>query len=128
MVDDPCRRERQAQRLEEGQLQRLRGLDAERAEPVHHAHAEVLEMGQVVQRVEDAVAAAAQVGRRAHAVEDQAELAAVAVGGVVAVAAGIERYVGDGAAIELGEERPEPLRVLVVDGNRSGGRGHGGQS
>ncbi len=74
---------------------------------------------EVVERVEDAVAAAAQVRRRAHAVEDQA----VTGGrrrwwrrsdGAPASSALVRRA----AAVQLGEERPEPVRVLVVDADR----------
>ena len=121
MVDHARRRERQAERLQQRQLQRLRRLDAERRQAVDDAHAELLEVGEVVQRVEDAVAAAAQVRRRAHAVEHEPVLRAVAVGRVVGVPLGVQRLVGHAAAIELGEQRPEPVRVLVVDADRSCG-------
>jgi hypothetical protein len=76
-------------------------------------------MREVVERVEDAVAAAAEIRRRAHPVEDQPEVTAVAVGGVVAMTRGVEPLVRQAAPIELGEERPEPLGVLVVDADRT---------
>ena len=73
--------------FEQRQLPRLRGLDrGTPCSPLTTRHAEPLEVGEVAERVEDAVAAAAQVRRRAHAVEDQRVRLPSPFGRVVAVA------------------------------------------
>jgi hypothetical protein len=64
VVDDPGARVLEAQRLQQRELERLRDLDPEAARAVDDAGAEPLEVVQVGQRVIDAVALAAQVGRR----------------------------------------------------------------
>ena len=75
VVDDAGARIRQAERFEQRQLRRLGDLGAPRLVAVDDPHAEPFEVRQVLQRVEGQVAAAAQVGRRTHAVEDDANTA-----------------------------------------------------
>ena len=58
-----------------------------------------------------------RVGRRAHAVEQQ-RVVAPARGGVVVVAARVDPHVARPPPVELREEGPEPVLVLVIDGDR----------
>src|SRR3978361_113059 len=77
-------------------------------------------MIEVGQRVVDAVALAARGGRGAHAVEHQREVA-IAGGDVIVVAARVDSDVGRAPPVELVEQGTEPVLMLVVDGDRSGG-------
>ena len=69
--------------------------------------------------VGDEVPAPAQVGRGAHPVEQERPCRRGVADGV-GVAGGVEPLVGHAAALQLREQRPEPHRVLVVDGDRQG--------
>ncbi len=90
----------------------------ERLHAVDHRHAELFEMGEVVLRVENVVPAAAQIRRRAHAVEHQAEPRIVVRGWIVTMPRRLDPLVIDPTPIELGEERLEPVGMLVIDANR----------
>ena len=110
--------------LEQQQLERLRGLRDVRLVPVDHAHTVALEVRQVMERVEDRVAVPAQVRRRAHPVEHE-RVRRPAVPGFELVGGRVEPYVRHAAALQLLEQRPEPVRVLVIDGDGVlGGRLH----
>jgi hypothetical protein len=74
-------------------------------------------MGEVLRRVEDAVGAAAQVRGRAHAVEHDG-VRRLRLRGIVAVAARGQPYIRRLPPVELLEERPEPVRMLVIDSQR----------
>ena len=126
IVDHARAREREPQRVEQRQLARLRDLGEERARAVHHAHAVALELVQVLGRVEDAMPDAAPPRGRAHAVEEQ-RVRRPGRAGLVAVAGRVEPGVGHTAKLQLGEQRPEPVGMLVVDGDRTVGMyGHDG--
>jgi hypothetical protein len=119
VIDHARRRKRQVERLQQRQLQRLGRLGAKRRKAVDDADAELFEVGEIVQRVKNAVAAAAQIGGRAHAIEDEAVLRAVAVGRIVRMSIGIQRLVVHAAAIELREKRTKPVRMFVIDADGS---------
>jgi hypothetical protein len=64
-----------------------------------------------------------KVSRRAHAVEEHAELSA----GFVRVKLMLRRVylqIGRAASVEFLEQQPEPVRVFVKDGDRFGFRSH----
>src|SRR5213082_1629974 len=78
-----------------------------------------------MQRVEDRVAVAAQVRRGTHPVEHE-RIGRPPVTRVEAVIRGVDSHVRHAAPVELLEQGPEPVRVLVVDRDRAlGGRAHG---
>src|SRR5437763_814167 len=87
------------------------------------ARVEPLEVIQVGQRMIDAVALPPQIGRRAHAVEQQREVE-LAVGDVEVVAPRVDADVGRASPVQLAEQRPEPVRVLVVYRDGAGGFRH----
>ena len=107
---------RHAQRLEELELQRFGRIHLVGRGPVDDGNAEPLQMAQPLQRVERRLTVAAQIRRRTRPVEHQ-RVRHRTLGRVVGVRGGIEAHVGDAAPIELGEERPEPVRMLVKDRN-----------
>src|SRR5262249_54075584 len=76
------------------------------------------ELIEVLERVEDAGLAAAPPRGRTHAVEDQ-RVRRSAGAGLVAMLQRVEPHVGNGAALELVEQRAEPVRVLVINGHRT---------
>ena len=90
---------------------------------IAYAHAEALKMSKILARVEERVPVAAQVARRAHAVEEEREVRARGAG-VEAVARGVHAYVRRAARVQLREERAEPVGVFVVDGYRRQGLCH----
>src|SRR5258707_10159158 len=71
MIDHPRLRIGQSQPLQQRKLQRLGSLMRERPRPVHHAHALVFQMLQIIQRVENSMPHAALPSRWAHAIEQQ---------------------------------------------------------
>ena len=120
-VDHPRARRGQAEFGQERQLQRLGNLVGERPRAVDDARAEPFQMREIVQRVQDGAAAAAQVRGRTHAVEQHRERA-LAVGRIVEERfARVDAAVSDPAPVEFGEKRPEPIRMFVVDGEGGGG-------
>lgn len=76
-------------------------------------------MPEVIARVEDRLSVASLPGRRAHAVEDEGELV-FQLGWIETVPGGVDPDMRDVPPRELGEERLEPVRMLVVNGDGSG--------
>ena len=105
------------ERFEQRELESLRRFVSEGAMSVDDARAGIFQMLQKIQRVENCVAIAAQVGGRAHAIEDQ-RILSVAAAGVIGVSASVEAFVVGAALIEFREERAEPVGMLVI--NRDG--------
>src|SRR4029077_9407008 len=75
------------------------------------------EVREIVERIEDGVAEAALPRRRTHAIEEQ-RIFALGRRHVVIVVASVNLQPGDAALIELLEERAEPVRMLVINGDR----------
>src|SRR5262249_21786087 len=79
---------------------------------------------EIVERVEDPVAVAAVVRRRAHAIEDQ-RIFAVAVGlNVEMMTRRIHALVRRATLVELVEQRTKPVRMLVINSNWTVELGH----
>jgi hypothetical protein len=74
-------------------------------------------MSQVMERLEDRVRMSARPGRRAHAIHEQG-VRRFARSGIERQRVGADTLEGDAAALQLGEERLEPERVLVEDPDR----------
>src|SRR5512142_3076272 len=74
-----------------------------------------------MQRMEGRLPVAAQVRRRARAIHDE-RVGDVVFGWIETVRGGVEPDVRHVAPLELGEERLEPVGLLVVDGDRFHGR------
>jgi hypothetical protein len=118
MVDHPRPRPWEAQTLEQAELERFRGLYDVRVVAVDHPHAVLPQVGEIVQRVEDRVAVAAEVRRRAHPIEYQ-RIRRSLRRAVEAVARRVDARVGHAAPVQLLKQRPEPVGMLVVDGDRT---------
>src|SRR5215208_2145142 len=74
-------------------------------------------MAEVLARVQDRLGVAAQEGRRADPVDYQ-RVRGTGGGRVVTVGLGVDRLVRQTTAVERGEERLEPLGMLVQDADR----------
>ena len=70
-----------------------------------------------MQRVERRLAVAAQIRRRARAVEDE-RIRHVVLRRIEDVRRRVEAHVRQAAPLELGEERLEPVGMFVVDRDR----------
>jgi hypothetical protein len=116
VVDDPGARVGQPQFLEDVELQRLREFRRVHTASVHYRHADALQVLEPVQRVERRLRVASEVCRRGCAVHDDRILRFL-FGRVPHVGRGVEPHVGELAAVQLLEERLEPVRVFVVDGD-----------
>ena len=127
VVEHAGRGVREAQRFEERQLAGLAGFDGERVKTVDDGDLQTFEMGEPAKGVEHPLDAAAKVGGRAHAVEDE-RVGAFGFGRVVAVRPWVEADVRKSAAVEFRKERPEPVGMLVVDGKGFGGLHEGNGS
>ena len=106
-----------AELVHQHELAGLGELRAERLEAVEDLYAAGLEVLQKAQRVEDLVAMIAVPGRRAHAVEDEGVLLFGMVRRVVEMVGREKLYVRRAAAVQLGKQRLEPVRLLVIDGD-----------
>jgi hypothetical protein len=113
----------EAERVEQVELERLRRLDLVRPGPVHHGHADALEVPQPVQGVEGRLLAPSQIRRRRSAVEHERVRHAL-LGRIEPVLPRVDALERDAPTLELGEERAEPVGVLVEDRyrERHGGR------
>ena len=67
-----------------------------------------------MQRVEGRLPVAAQIRRRARAIDDE-RVGHVVLGRIEDVRRGVEPHVRQSAPLELGEERLEPVGMFVVD-------------
>src|SRR5438093_5289100 len=105
---------------EQRELQRLRRFGHPRVIAIDHSHAVTLQVGKVVPRIKDRVPRPAQVRRRAHPIEHQRVWwLARPMGRAKSVPRRIEAHIWGPTADQLGEQRPEPVRVLVVASARS---------
>src|SRR5687768_7765438 len=75
-------------------------------------------MPEVMLRVKDVVAAPPQIRRRAHAIEHQREPGVLVAGWVEAMERGIDALVTGAAPVQFLKQRPEPVRMLVINANR----------
>src|SRR5882724_2865736 len=89
----------------------------ERSRAIDHAHAILFKMRQVVQRIENRVAKSALPRRRAHAIKQQRVLA-LSGSNIVGMLPRVDLLPVRPAFIELLEEWPEPVRMLVIDSDR----------
>jgi hypothetical protein len=117
VVHRPRSRVAEPEAREERALARLGDLDLEGGVPVDHVRADLLEVGEIVQRVEDRVGVAARPRRRAHPVDDEG-VGVSLVARVEDQLACAQPRVVDPAPLELREERLEPQRMLVEDADR----------
>ena len=84
---------------------------------VDHLGADLLEIGEVVEAMEDRVRVPARPRRRTHPVQHE-RVPELARAGIEHQLVGAQRPVRDAAAIQLREERLKPERVLVQDRER----------
>src|SRR5438045_3623379 len=72
-----------------------------------------------MQRVECGLSMSAEICRRTRAVEDEGERYVLgALGRIKAVRGRVEAFVRDAPSFQLGEERLEPIWMLVIDRER----------
>ena len=117
VVDDPGLRIAESQFGENFELIGLRDFDRVDVGPVDHRDAGPVEVAEPIEGVERGLPVAAEIGRGTRPVDDEG-IGRVEVGGIVLMGVGIEPDPGDAAAIEFQKQRPEPIRVLVIDGDR----------
>src|SRR5450432_1227092 len=109
---------RQPERFKQRKLEGLGGFIAESLLAVDHTLAVLFQVGEVILRVEDALAVSAAIGGGRHAIEDEGKVAvAIEVRRVKVVLGRVDLNVRSLAPVELGEERLEPMRMLVIDGD-----------
>jgi len=111
-------RNREPQPFQKRDLQGLARLEPEDARAVEDGHAPALQMREIVARIEDRFAQPPLPGRRAHPVEDERKIF-FGLRRIEPVARGVDPYVRDLPPRKLGEERLEPVRVLVENRDRS---------
>src|SRR5467141_1772595 len=116
MIDDSRFRIRQTQFFQVGQLQRFRNLMIEATVAIDDAHAFTFEMRKIVERIENSVPQPPLPRRRAHAIEKQRILALRRCHIVVMVPC-INLQPRHAALLQLLKQRPEPVRMLVVNGD-----------
>ena len=117
-VDDASLGVRDAELVHQRELAGFRKLGAEGLEAVEDFDAASFEVLEEPEGVENLVAVVAIPGGRRHAIEDEGVLLLRMVFGGVEVVGGVELDVRCAATVELGEERLEPVRLLVIDGDR----------
>src|SRR5437899_3460780 len=83
---------------------------------VHDAHAFCLQVCEVIERIENAVSQPALPRRRAHPVEQQ-RILFFRRSCVILVIACVNLLPSHTALIQSLKQRPEPVRMLVVNGN-----------
>jgi hypothetical protein len=117
MVHDPSSRNGKSKLLEQRDLQRLARLESISSGAVEDVDLLLLEVAEVVVGVEDGGAAAAFPRRRTHPVEHERGTVAVPrrLARIESMLAGVDEGIRRLAPVELMEERPEPVRVFVVD-------------
>jgi hypothetical protein len=109
---------RDAQLGEQRRLPCLRELELVRSQAVQDGCAGAIEVGEVMQRLEDRARVPARPGRRAHSVHEE-RIARLRIGGIEDELCRIDALVRQPAPVELGEQRLEPLWVLVEDADRA---------
>ncbi len=117
IVDHQRARRRKPERLQQVELRRLREFQRIRRRSVHHRNAQPLDVPEEVLRVERRRRVPADVRRRRGAI-DHERVRRLPLEGVEGVRRGVEAHVRRPATLELGEERAEPVGVLVEDGDR----------
>jgi len=118
IVDHPRSRIREVELLEYVELERLRNLHLVGGGTVHERNSDPLEVTQPAQSMKGYLLVSAQVRRRTRSIENQ-RVGRLSLGRIVVMRRGIDARVGYLAPIELGEQRLEPIRMLVVDRDRS---------
>ncbi len=116
-VAEPGPGVRDAQLLEQIQLERLRRVHLVCRRAVHHGDADPVQVPEPLQRVESRLSMPAQIGGRTRAVEHQ-RIRHAALGRIVGVRRRIEADVRDPPAIQFGKQGTEPVRMLVENGDR----------
>src|SRR6185437_3780028 len=101
-----------------------RDLVTKAARAVDYPRAELFEMLEIAGGVVNAVSVPARVRRRAHAVEKQRVPAVAVFLDVEVMSRCIDAFIRRAAALKFGEQTREPLRVLVIDGDRKFQFGH----
>ncbi len=112
LVDDPRPRVTDPQPGEQGQLPRLGDLHREGPVPVEDPGPDALEVGEVLERVEDRLSVAPKPGRGAHPVDEEGERGCL-LARVEAMLRRVDPLVVGAPGVELAEQRPEPLGMLV---------------
>src|SRR5882762_2569994 len=116
MIDDPRFRIRQSQFFQVRQLQRFRNLMIEATVAIDDAHALTFEVRKIVERIENPVPQSPLPRRRAHAIEEQ-RIIALRRRNIKIVVPRINLQPRHAAFIQLLKQRPEPVRMLVVNGD-----------
>src|SRR6266446_1482987 len=116
MVDDPRFRIWQSEFFEVRELQRFRDFVVEAPVAVDDANALAFEVRQIVESIKNGVAQTALPRRRTHAIEEQRVFALRGVY-VVVVMTRVNLQPRHAALMELLKERPEPIRMLVINGH-----------
>ena len=118
IVDDPRLGIREPKLVEDVELERLGSLHLIGHGSVHDGNADALQVPQPAQRVEGDLSVAAEIRGRARPVEDQ-RIWRLTLGRIVRVRRGVHSHIWNPSPVQLGEEWPEPVGVLVVDRDRS---------
>ena len=118
VVDHPRFGIRQTQLLEDVELQRFRRLHLVAGRAINHRNTDPLQMPEPAFGVKRYLTMAAQICRRTRAIEYQ-RVRRLRLGRIIGMRGCIHALVRDRATIELGEQRSEPVGVLVVNRNRS---------
>ena len=95
-------------------MSRFGYLKSESPGAVDYANTDCFEIGQVTLREKYGLTVPAQVGRCAHAIEEERKIC-IQRGWIERMAGGIQPYILDASGIEFGKQRAEPLRMLVVN-------------
>ena len=111
-------RVRQAEALQQRELQRFRDLIPECLAAIHYSGALLFQMGQVVQGVKDAVRAATVPGRGTHAIEDQGKFLMSIGRGIVVMMGSIYFHIRSLAPVQFRKHAFKPDGMLVVNGDR----------
>ena len=116
-VREPSLRVWDAEFFEYLELQRLGGIHLVRGSAVDDWDADALEVAEPLQRIERRLPVTTQVCRRTRTIEDE-RIRRRAFPRIVRVRRGIEPHIWHASPIQLGEQRAEPIGVLVEDGDR----------
>ena len=118
VVDDACAGMRETQLFEDLELKCFRDLDRKRLRPVNHLDVTALQISKPIESEERRLGFAAQISRRARAIEYEGKRNVVLLG-IVHVGVCIDAYIRNASPVELREKRLEPVRVFVENGDRS---------
>src|SRR4029079_3559258 len=118
VVDDQRPRIGKPELVEDVKLQCLGRLHRLARRAVHHRDANPLEVSQPALGMKGYLTMSAQICRRTGAIEYEGERRR-RLRRVIRMRGGVDALVAQTAPIELGEQRLEPVRMLVVDRDRS---------